>query len=259
MSSFAGMLWVESRKALRSRMPLWTTLGSLFMPVGITLLIFLAKHPELTQQLGLVGAKANLLTYSATDWSSYLALLGEVVSAGGFFFFIITISWVFGREFVDGTLKDMLAIPVKRASILLAKFTVVIIWSAATGLIMLVFGILMGFVLHLPAGAGNILLNGIITILVTICLAILVVLPFAFFASLGRGYILPMAIAVLTLITANLLMVVGLAVYFPWAIPLLYSQGDTSLSTLSYVILVVTCLIGMFATYLWWKYSDQNR
>jgi ABC-2 type transport system permease protein len=259
MNSFLSMLWVESRKAVRSRMPLWTALGSLFMPVGTTLLIYLAKHPSLTQQLGLVGAKANLLTYSATDWPSYLKLLGEVISAGGFFFFIITVSWVFGREFVDGTLKDLLAVPVPRASILLAKFAVVVIWSAAIGLVMLVFGLLMGFLLSLPGLSQAIILDGILTILVTIILVIGVVLPFAFFASLGRGYILPMAVAVLTLITANLLMVVGLAVYFPWAVPLLYSQADPSLATLSYLILLVTCLAGMLATYLWWKYTDQNR
>jgi ABC-2 type transport system permease protein len=259
MSNFPSMLWVEGRKATRSRMPLWTSLGALFMPVGTTLLIYLAKHPALTQKLGLVGAKANLVTYAATDWSSYLKLLGEVISAGGFFFFVIATSWVFGREFVDGTLKDMLAVPVQRLVILLAKFAIVVLWSAAMGIIMLGFGLLMGFLLRLPGAEAGIITDGILTILVTLCLIIAVVLPFAFFASVGRGYILPMAAAVLTLITANLLMVVGLADYFPWAVPLLYSQGETSLSPLSYWILVLTCLLGMLATYVWWKYSDQNR
>jgi hypothetical protein len=68
-----------------------------------------------------------------------------------------------------------------------------------------------------------------------------------------------MALAVLTLITANLMMIVGWAAYFPWAVSILYSQGDASLVAASYWILAITCLAGMLATHLWWKYADQAR
>jgi ABC-2 type transport system permease protein len=85
------------------------------------------------------------------------------------------------------------------------------------------------------------------------------VMPFALLASVGRGYILPMAASVLALILANLLMVVGWAEYFPWAVPLLYAQNPNSLTAVSYWILIITSLIGMAATYLWWMYADQNR
>jgi ABC-2 type transport system permease protein len=90
-------------------------------------------------------------------------------------------------------------------------------------------------------------------------MVIVVVLPFALFASVGRGYMLPMAVAVLTLIMANLLMVLGWGEYFPWAVPILYAQGESLLKPISYWVLFITSLAGMFATYLWWKYADQNR
>ena len=70
---------------------------------------------------------------------------------------------------------------------------------------------------------------------------------------------LPMAMAVLTLILANLIIVVGWAEYFPWAVSILYAQGDNSLSPLSYWIVFLTSVAGMVATYLWWKNADQNR
>jgi hypothetical protein len=35
MNNLFDMLWIETRKAIRSKMPLWTALGSLFMPFGI--------------------------------------------------------------------------------------------------------------------------------------------------------------------------------------------------------------------------------
>ena len=259
MNNFSAMLWIELRKAIRSRMPFWTTLGSLFMPLGTAFLIFLAKNPELSRKLGLVSAKADLIAYSATDWPSYLVLLAEIVSAGGFFFFILAISWVFGREFADGTLKDMLAVPVRRSSILLAKFSVVAAWSAGMALINLIFGLVIGAIIQLPGGSLSVILHGSTVVAITVCLIIAVVLPFALFASVGRGYLLPMALSVLTLITANLMMVVGRAEYFPWAVPIVYAQGEGTLAPISYWIVIITSLAGMLATYLWWMYADQNR
>ena len=259
MNNLPDMIWIELRKAIRSRMPLWTSLGSLFMPLGIAFLIFLAKNPELSRKLGLVSDKANLIAYSATDWASYLLLSAEIISAGGFFFFILAISWVFGREFVDGTLKDMLAVPVQRSSILMAKFIVVAVWSAAMAAIMLIFSWVVGAMIKLPGGSLSVILNGFTDAAITVCLVIAVVMPFAFFASLGRGYMLPMAMAVLTLVTANLLMAVGWAEYFPWAVSMLYAQGESSLRPISYWIVLITSLAGMIGTYLWWKYADQNR
>ncbi len=259
MNNLPDTIWIELRKAIRSKMPLWTTLASLFMPVGTAFLIFVAKHPEIFQKLGLVSAKANLLTYSATKWPSYLVLFDQIISAGGFFFFVIAISWVFGREFADGTLKDMLAVPVARLSILIAKFIVAIAWCAAMGIIRDIFGLVIGAVLRLPGGSPDVILHGALVTAITVGLTIGVVIPFALFASLGRGYLLPVGLAVLTVITANLITVLGWAGYFPWAVPILFSQGESSLTPLSYWILFSTTALGMIATYLWWMFADQNR
>jgi len=62
-------------------------------------------------------------------------------------------------------------------------------------------------------------------VLITAGLVILGVLPFALVASIGRGYLLPLGVAVLTLIMANLVAVVGYGEYFPWTVPGLYAMG----------------------------------
>jgi len=259
MNNLSDMIWIELRKAIRSRMPLWTALGSLFMPLGMAFLIFLARNPELSRKLGLVSAKANLIAYSATDWPTYLGLFGQITAVGGFFFFVMAISWVFGREFADGTLKDMLAVPVQRSSILLAKFVVVAIWSAAMTLVILTLGLGMGAIIQLPGGSLSVVLRGSAVAAMAACLCIAVVLPFALFASAGRGYLLPLGVAVLALITANLVVVVGWGEYFPWAVPMLYAQGKSYTGPISYSIVFLTGLAGMIGTYLWWKFADQNR
>jgi len=259
MNNLTDMIWIELRKAIRSRMPVWTALASLFMPLGMAFLIFLARNPELSRKLGLVSAKANLIAYSATDWPTYLGLFGQITAVGGFFFFVMAISWVFGREFADCTLKDMLAVPVQRSSILLAKFVVVAIWSAAMTLVILTLGLGMGAIIQLPGGSLSVVLRGSAVAAMAACLCIAVVLPFALFASAGRGYLLPLGVAVLALITANLVVVVGWGEYFPWAVPMLYAQGKSYTGPISYSIVFLTGLAGMIGTYLWWKFADQNR
>ena len=259
MNNLLDMIWIEFRKAIRSKMPLFTVLGSLFMPLGIAFLIFVSRNPDISRKLGLVSAKANLVAYSATDWPAYLGLCGQMIGAGGFIIFVLIISWVFGREFTDGTVKDILAVPVQRSSILLAKFIVVAIWSVGVALVMFTLSLVMGGFIHLPLGSISLLLQGSARMVITTCLAIAVVLPFAFFASVGRGYLLPIGVAILALIMANVVLIAGWGEYFPWAVPLLFAQGKNALPPASFWVVILTGLAGMFGTYLWWKFADQNR
>jgi len=257
MNALADMIWCELRKVLRARVPLFTFLGFLVMPLIGALLIFIFKDPELARKLGLLGAKANLVVGSA-DWPGYLTLMVEFTSLGGFFFFCLAISWTFGREFADSTVKDLLAVPVPRSSILLAKFIISALWCAALILETTAVGLLLGAVIRLPGATAAVLLHGTKLLLVAGTMSILLVLPFGFFASLGRGYLLPVGIAVLTAILGNLAVTLGWGDYFPWAVPGLYVQG-AAVAPFSYGLILLTALAGMAATYFWWKYADQNR
>jgi len=258
MNDLSNMIWIELRKAIRSRVPLWTALGSLFMPLGIAFLIFVSKNPEISQRLGLISAKANLMAYSATDWPTYLGLFGQIIAAGGFFLFVLAVSWVFGREFADGTLKDMLAVPVQRSSILLAKFMVVAVWSAGLTIVIIIAGLIMGAIIKLPGGSVSVILQGSTRMLISACLVIAVVMPFAFLASVGRGYLLPIGGAILAVMMANVVGLAGWGEYFPWAVPGLYAQGSM-LTPISFWIVILTGLVGMLGTYLWWMFADQSR
>ncbi len=259
MDNLNDLIWIELRKVRCSRVPFFTLLGALIMPLGIALLIFLARNPDLSQELGLISAKANLVSYSATDWTTFLGFSAQIMAAGGFFLFTFAISWVFGREFADGTLKDMLAVPVPRFTILLAKFIVVAAWSAALAIVILITSLVMGAVINLPQTSFTTIVQGSRLALVTSILVMATVLPFALFASVGRGYLLPMGVAILALILANLVTVLGLGEYFPWAIPGLYAQGKSALAMSSYWVVLLTALVGMATTYWWWKSADQNR
>ena len=181
---------------------------------------------------------------------------------GGILLFSLIGSWVFGREFTDGTLRDLLAVPVRRASILLAKFSVVAAWSLALTVLIYLAGLGLGALVGLPPASTAVFLQGAASLAITACLVTLAVSPAAFFASLGRGYLLPLGSAMLMLLLAQIVAFVGWGNYFPWSVPALYagltgSQG-AGLTPASYWIVIFTGLAGMGGTYLWWRYADQS-
>ena len=260
MHDLTNAVWIELRKATRSRMPLFTALGFLVLPCGLAFFMFIYKYPTFARNIGLISAKANLAGGAAT-WPYYLGVLGQAIAIGGIAVFSLVESWVFGREFVDGTLKDLLAVPVARSNILLAKFLVVALWSLLLTVMLFLVSLLFGAVIGLSQGTAEVFWQGTATLAVVACLTIVNVFPFAFFASLGRGYLLPMGVTLLVIVIANFIVVAGWGNYFPWAVPALYAElaGKGNLEPVSYLLVLLTGLAGMAGTYLWWRWADQNR
>ena len=83
----------------------------------------------------------------------------------------------------------------------------------------------------------------------------------AFFASYGRGYLPPMGFIILTLIMGQFIVALSWGQYFPWAVPGLYGVAAVLVAlrgAVSYVILVLTSLVGLAVTFAWWRYADQH-
>lgn len=262
MGNLADMIWIEVRKAKRSRMPIFTALGFLLLPLVDAFFMIILKDPVFARQAGLISAKAQLMAGTA-DWPTFLNVLAQGVAVGGIFLFSLIGSWVFGREFADGTAKDLLAVPVPRSTILLAKFIVVMLWSLLLTVLVYGVGLLLGLWLGLPQGSWHVLVQGSVALAVTTGLVIIVMTPVALVASIGRGYLLPTGITILFVLFANVLAVIGWGDYFPWAVPALYAGagGSTAadLPPAGYWIVLLTGLLGIAGTYLWWRYADHAK
>jgi ABC-2 type transport system permease protein len=260
MKGIISAFWAESLKIRRSKIFLMTILVFLIIPIMIGILIFVSKNPEIYSKLGLVGNKASLL--GNYDWPAYYGLLTQLIAGIGLMGFGFVTSWVFGREYSDHTIKDLLALPVSRSVIVLSKFMVVVIWCILLTFFLFVFGLIIGGIIHLPGWSSKIAFNSAYKFTVTSLLTILLCTPVAFFASYGRGYLLPMGFVIFTLIIANFIGVVGLGPFFPWAIPGLYSSASGTegiqLRTISYIILYLTSISGLIGTFTWWYFADQN-
>jgi len=255
-------LWAEALKIRKSKVFILSVVFFAFIPCMMGLMMFVQKYPELAGKLGMIGTKSSMMRFGEANWQNYLTLLSESVAAIGLFGFGFIVSWTFGREYADRTVKDILALPVTRTEIVLSKLIAASIWSVLLSVVFLLSGIVIGRIINLSGWSESIIVQNIKTFTITSLLTIILSAPVAFLASFSRGYLLPIAFIILTLLIANFTGLVGLGPYFPWAIPGIYSMPATGtgmhLSAVSYIILFSTGLAGFAATILWWLFADQK-
>src|SRR5512143_3543274 len=142
MNNFSSALWTETLKMIRSKVPLFTAIGFCIAPLAGGLFMIILKDPEAAKSWGLITTKAQMLTGTA-DWASFFGFLAQAVAAGGMVLFSIITIWVFGREFSDHTVKELLALPTPREAIITAKFIVIAIWTLLITLLIFGFGIIV--------------------------------------------------------------------------------------------------------------------
>lgn len=262
MTGFTSALWAETLKMLRSKVPLFSAIGFSMAPLAGGLFMIILKDPQAARSMGLITTKAQIMAGTA-DWTAFFNLLTQAVAAGGAILFAIITIWVFGREFSDHTVKELLALPTSREAVVTAKFIVIIAWTLAMTLLIFGIGLVVGTLVVLPGWSAELLRASFINILGTAALTIPLMSFVALLASMGRGYLPPFGWTISTLVLANIAAVTGWGDWFPWAVPGLFSGAagprTEQLGTHSYVIVMLASLIGLAATFYWWRNADQTR
>lgn len=253
---------VEILKIYRSRVFWMSVVFFAFVPCMMGLLMFVQKYPEISAKLGMIGTKSSMVRFGEPNWSNYLTLISESIAAIGLIGYGFIVSWTFGREYTDRTIKDILALPVPRSSIVLSKFIAIALWCILLSSVFLLVAMLIGKIIQLTGWSNEIILHNMQIFGITSLLTILLSTPVGFFASSGRGFLLPMGFVILTLLMANFTGLVGLGPYFPWAIPGIFSTSEGSggmhLYPVSYIILISTSLVGLIGTLVWWLFADHK-
>lgn len=261
MSNFGASLWVELLKARRTRIPLLTLGAFSLAPFVDGFFMIVIKDPEAARRLGIISTKAQIVAGTA-DWPTYLGVMAQAVAIGGVILFSFINSWVFGREYSDRTVKDLLALPTPRSTIVLAKFVLVGLWSAGLAAVIMLIGMLVGSTVGLPPAPGRVILQGVLTIVGVTLLTITLGPPIAFIASAGRGYLAPMGTAILAVMLAQIIAAAGWGHFFPWSVPALYAgmAGPelAQMGSVSYALVYLTGLGGMAATFYYWQRADQT-
>jgi ABC-2 type transport system permease protein len=260
MNNLSQATWVELLKARRSRMPVITLLAFSLAPLAGGFFMWVLKDPEMARRMGVISLKAQVVAGTA-DWSTYMDILAQAVAIGGIILFSLITSWVFGREWADRTIDDLLALPTGRAAVVAAKFLLVVLWSAVLTLVIFLVGLGVGVLTDLPQAPAGLFQQSALRLSVTTGLTILLVTPIAFAASAGRGYLPPMGAAILAVILAQLVAATGWGDYFPWSIPALYAgmagPAYADMGAISFLIVFLASLAGFAATFAWWEWADQ--
>lgn len=262
MSNFTAALWTEWVKVRKSKVPSITAAGFTLAPLVGGFFMIILKDPAGAREMGLLGAKAQMIA-GVADWPTYFEILAQAVAVGGTLLFAVLTIWLFGREFVDHTAKELLAIPTPRSTIVGAKFVVMTLLGVGLTLYIFGVGLVVATAVAIPGWSLALVGQAFVSVVGAALLTLALMPCIAFFASLGRGYLLPFGWTFLTVFLANIIAYTGWGDWFPWTVPALFSgaagpRGE-QLGVHSYLLVLLTVVAGTVATFVWWQRADQAR
>lgn len=258
----AQVLRTEFIKQRRCRVT-WFTLAGLSMgPLGIALFMWIVREPGRAAELGLLGTKANLAGLEAT-WPAYFEMLTMIVGVGGMLLLPFIVAYVFGHEYVDGTTKNLLALPVDRSAFVLAKLLVAFTWWVVIVLTVVAEALLVGAALHLPGFSADLMTSVMQSVLLASVISYLIVPMIAWVTVASRSYMAPLGFAIAMMALGNLFGKTGWSNWFPWSIvPSLVGMIGTpsgGLPTGSYAVLALTFVGGIAGTVAQLRYADCSQ
>jgi ABC-2 type transport system permease protein len=264
LSGLGASLKTECMKIQKARTFKITTAIYLFLMVVCGFFMFILKDPDMAKSLGLIGAKAQILGGKA-DWPSLINLSLLMVSVGGLVIFGFIFVWIFGREFTDKTVYDILALPTSRTSLVAGKLIAAAGWAVTLILSGIALTLAIGGILQLPGWSGQLAADGIMRTIMTGLLTIIVCIVFAPVACVFRGYLPAVGCIFLVLLFGEILNTLGYGLYYPWAIPMSYSGAAQAMTgtageavgAAGYLLVGLTGVLSAAATGVWWRSADH--
>lgn len=258
---FASVLSTEFLKLRRSKVTWGTLLGLSLAPAGLALFMWILREPGRAASMGLLGTKANLSGLEAT-WPFYASTLTTVIGVGGLLLLSFIVAYIFGREYTELTAKNMLALPVARHWFVIAKLVVALVWWLVLVVAVVAETFAIGLALGLPGFSAALALSTIGNSLLAAGISYLIVPVVAWVTTVGRGYMPPLAFALVMLALGDVFAHTGWAQWFPWSIlPLLVGMVGKAqtLPVGSYLVLALTFAAGIAATIAQLRWADNAQ
>ncbi|WP_350275654.1 ABC transporter permease [Kribbella sp. HUAS MG21] len=155
-------------------------------------------------------------------WVGYLTVAIQVTGAAGLIGYGVVLSWLFSREFADGTITGLFAIPLSRRTLATAKLTVYLMWGLVTALALVLALILLG----LAGGLGPIPPDAAPAIGRLLGLSILnlvIATPAAWAATVGRSVLAGIGTTLAIVVASQVSVIAGTGGWFPFAAPALWA------------------------------------
>ena len=253
MNGLGVALRAEARKFRSSRAALAT---SAMFTGG---LVALAVTFAFAAQAGNVTALAKLGPLAdGTPWQVLSGSAVQVAGAGGLFACGIVVAWSFGREFTEGTISGLYALPVGRATIALAKILVYLAWSLALAVVATAGVALAGAVAGLGAiDAGSVGMLARLPVLIACCG--LIALPAALLATVGRGLLAGIGAVAVIVVVAQVSVFAGAGPWFPLATPALWAIDPSGVPAAAWGLVPILPLAAAALTCLAWRRLQLDR
>ena len=234
---------MEFLKLKRSNIFLLSIMGAILPP----LLMFIATFAfDETQTFEMLFSSVNM----------YMSALFAIL------LFAIMISYLFGREYNEHTLKTMLTIPVSRGKFLMSKYIMFLAWILILTVVTSMSTMVFGFVAGLEGFSIKIVVDSFLQLLFANVLLFLTFSPFVFVSLLITNMV-PAMVGGAGLTLVNMLIYGQTwAPYVPWVCPYLIASGEigeySASVTVSYGIILATFVIGLIISYIYFTRTDVS-
>ncbi|MFA5785635.1 MAG: ABC transporter permease [Actinomycetota bacterium] len=257
---FARVLATEFLKLRRSLITWLSWVALSIIPLVGALFMWIVREPERAAKLGLLGQKTQFAGFTA-DWPSFFKLLLQTTGIGGMILVSVIAAYVFGREYSEGTAKNLLALPVGRHWFAVAKLAVVLVWFGILTVWLIVEGFVVCLLMGLPGLSASLAVTSVADILLAALGAWLLVPVVAWVATVGRGYLAPLGFTIFMLVLGMVFGATGWGKWVPWSIvPLFAGVAGPRVERLpigSLMVLVLTFAAGVAVT-AWQLRSGDN-
>jgi hypothetical protein len=199
----------------------------------------------------------GLFKEPGVSWDMYYTDIFDSIASLLVVGFSFTSAWVFGREYTDKTIKDLIVKPIPKSYSVLSKFIVITIWNILIALFTFALITIAGSFIGVNGSSGSSILQFFGTFMLTSVLIMAVSSTSALIANITKGYLAPIGVIFVIIIASNAVVQLGLGPYFPWTIPVLLTKG-VDIGFISYSILVLTAIVGFAGTVAWWRFAEHK-
>jgi ABC-2 type transport system permease protein len=246
-------LGAELRKAVASRV-LGTVsillVGGVAVLAGSLVLAARTGNAQVTAQLGLLADEQG--------WPLLIGVVLQITSAGALLAFGVALSWLFGREFSDGTVTGLFALPIRRSTIATAKLAIYFGWAIVCAIALMVLTGCLGLGLGygVPDAAA---MAGLVRLWVLTVFSALLAVPAGWATTLGRGLLPGIGVTIGIVVLAQVGVLSGVGGWVPFAAPALWAMGLAPVTVAQLLLpLLVPVLFG-FATARSWSRLQLDR
>ncbi len=193
-------------------------------------------------------------------WEAYLGMLAQVLSVAMLLAAGVVVAWAVGREFTDGTVAGLQALPTPPGAIAAAKLGTVMLGAGATALLTVALAVPLGLAIGLGPPDDAAVAAGFRALTVAGLTAVLT-LPLALVASARRGYLPGIGALLGLVVLTQVATVTGAGAWFPWAAPGLWAgmggpDAAAEVGPLQLLLALPVGALGAAGTVRWWSTAE---